>query len=58
MAGHTSIMSTDLNVLSSTRVTEEESTVLNLREIWYTNMLLLGFNPLAAEKKHKIPFNR
>jgi hypothetical protein len=31
---------------------------LDVKEIWFTNMLLLGFNPEKEEKKHKISFNK
>lgn len=36
----------------------EVPAALDMKEIWFTNMLLLGFNPLAQEEKHKLPFNR
>ncbi|KAL5482190.1 hypothetical protein EMCRGX_G022485 [Ephydatia muelleri] len=32
--------------------------VLDMREIWLTNMLLLGFDPITCEEKYKIPFTR
>ncbi|XP_033634752.1 uncharacterized protein LOC117296020 isoform X2 [Asterias rubens] len=32
--------------------------VLESREIFFTNLLLLGFEPQEAERRHKIPFNR
>ena len=32
--------------------------VLDIREIWFTNMLLLGFDPLQEETKHKISFHK
>lgn len=52
------------NVLSSTGLTsglnveEGPGPVLNMKDIWFTNMLLLGFNPVASEKKYKISFNK
>ena len=36
----------------------ETPAALDMKEIWFTNMLLLGFDPLAQEEKHKLPFNR
>ncbi|XP_038076890.1 uncharacterized protein LOC119744812 isoform X2 [Patiria miniata] len=32
--------------------------VLEAREISFTNLLLLGFEPVEAERRHAIPFNR
>ena len=36
----------------------EMPTVLDQREIWFTNLLLLGFDPLASEEKFSTPFSR
>lgn len=33
-------------------------TSLNVREIWYTNMHLLGFKPAVCEDIHKVPFDK
>lgn len=32
--------------------------VLDMRELWLSNMLLLGFDPIACEEKYKLPFTR
>ena len=39
-------------------LTTELPSVLDLREIWYTNLLLLGFDPIAMEEKFKTRFSR
>lgn len=31
---------------------------LDWKEIWFTNVLLLGLDPIGQEKKHKVVFNR
>ena len=31
---------------------------LDLKEIFYSNLLLLGFDPEGQEAKSRIPFNR
>ena len=31
---------------------------LNSHEIWFTNLLLLGFDPLFQEHKHNLKFSR
>ena len=31
---------------------------LDNREIWFTNMLLLEFDPASSEEKFKVPFSR
>lgn len=32
--------------------------VLDLRQIWFTNLLLLGFDPVGQEDKTKVRFSR
>lgn len=32
--------------------------VLDLRQIWFTNLLLLGFDPVSQEDKTKVRFSR
>lgn len=36
----------------------EMPNALDQREVWFTHLLLLGFDPLASEEKHKITFTR
>ena len=36
----------------------EMPNVLDVREVMFTNLLLLGFDPAASEEKFKIHFSR
>ena len=36
----------------------EMPNVLDVREVWFTHLLLLGFDPAASEEKSKIHFSR
>ena len=50
----TTFLAGQINMATLTEV----PAALDMKEIWFTNMLLLGFDPLAQEEKHKLPFNR
>ena len=39
-------------------LTSNDWNPLDLKEIFFTNLLLLGFDPGAEEAKYRIPFNR
>ena len=39
-------------------VLAEAQMVMDIKEIWFTNMLLLKLDPFALEDKHKISFKR
>ncbi len=36
----------------------EMPSVLDQREVWFTHLLLLGFDPVASEEKYKVTFTR